>query len=266
MIVLRSPEFKSPPTLPVTVLMPWPVIHRLDITLPTAAANVALDEALLVEAEDQGGPAVVRTWELDHFAVVLGASCRIKENVEIDACRADRIEIARRSSGGGTVVIGPGALNFSVILPIDAAPELRGIESAQSFVLGRVRDAIARAGISAELLGSADLTLGDRKFSGSSQRRLRRHLLIHASLLNHFPLERIDRYLKMPPRRPAYRRDRPHSDFVTNLGLTGPRLIAAIHDAWLPTEQSVIDAKIPESTFRTLLETKFSGIAWIERL
>ena len=50
--------------------------------------------------------------------------CRLKENVRIEAyAKADGVAIARRSSVGGTVVIGPGALNFAVILPIDAPSE-----------------------------------------------------------------------------------------------------------------------------------------------
>jgi lipoate---protein ligase len=246
--------------------MPWPVIHFLDATLVSAADNVALDEALLVEAEERGGPSVLRLWEFDHPAVVLGASCRLLENVHVEACRLDGVEIARRSSGGGTVVIGPGALNFSVILPINASPELLGVETAQRFVLGLTLQAIREAGVQAEMLGSGDLTLENRKFSGSAQRRLRSHVLVHASLLYDFPLDRIDRYTRMPPRQPSYRHDRPHSEFVTNLPLPPDRLKAALREAWLPEGCSEIPAVIPEATLRSLIETKFSEIGWIERL
>jgi lipoate-protein ligase A len=246
--------------------MSWPALRFLDLTLPTAAENVALDEALLVSAEDQGGPSVLRIWELDHPAVILGASCRRLENVHDEACQLDSVEIARRSSGGGTVVIGPGALNFSVILPVEADLELAGVESAQRFVLGRTLEAIQRAGVPAEMFGSGDLTLENRKFSGSAQRRLRRHVLIHASLLYDFPLETIDRYTRMPPRRPSYRQDRPHSEFVTNVPLPLEKLKAVLREAWLPEGCPELTTVIPESTLRSLLETKFQEIGWIGRL
>jgi lipoate---protein ligase len=246
--------------------MSWPHVHYLDATLPEVAENVALDEALLVEAEERDGPSTLRLWELDHLAVVLGASCRLLENVRVEACRADGLAIARRSSGGGTVVIGPGALNFSVVLPIDASPELKGVDTAQRFVLGRTLDAIRKAGPLAEMLGSGDLTIGLRKFSGSAQRRLRRHVLIHASLLYDFPLDAIGRYILMPPRRPSYREDRTHAEFVTNLPLPRERLVAALREAWLPADLPEAPSVIPEETFRTLFETKFSEIGWIERL
>jgi lipoate-protein ligase A len=255
-----------PLDLEIKTSMSWPVVHYLDATEADAASNVALDEALLVEAEGRGGPSVLRAWELGHLAVVLGASCRLRENVRVEACRADGVEIARRSSGGGTVVIGPGALNFSVVLPIDADPELKSVDTAQRYVLGRTLETIRAEGVPAEMQGSGDLTLDGLKFSGSAQRRLRHHVLVHASLLYDFPLERIDRYTLMPPRRPSYRADRPHSEFVTNLRLSRSRLLAALRAAWLPEDRDVAPAEIPEQTLRGLIETKFSGIGWIERL
>src|SRR3954464_2373538 len=72
----------------------------LDRTLPGVEANLALDEALLIQAEAESGPPVLRTWELPTVAVVRGASCRLREEVGVEACRADGVAIARRSSGG----------------------------------------------------------------------------------------------------------------------------------------------------------------------
>ena len=54
-------------------------MRLLDLTLPTAAENVALDEALLDAAEaasEQGSeePEVLRLWEPTQFFVVVGRS------------------------------------------------------------------------------------------------------------------------------------------------------------------------------------------------
>jgi lipoate-protein ligase A len=246
--------------------MPWPLLNYLEATLPTIAENLALDEALLLAAEDLGGPSVLRIWELDHLAVVLGASGRMAEDVRSEACLADGVAIARRSSGGGTVVIGPGALNFSVVLPIDSAPELKSVDDAQRFVLERTAREIRLEGPAVELLGSGDLTLGRRKFSGSAQRRLRRHVLIHASLLYDFPIDRIDRYTRIPSRKPDYREGRPHAEFVMNLPMPRERLLAALKSAWLVSERDPAPATIPEDLVRGLVETKFSSYRWIGRL
>src|SRR4051812_9007384 len=87
----------------------------LDLTLGSAAENLALDEALLVRAED-GGPEVLRLWEWPAPAVVLGSGCKLAEDVDEAACGEDGVPILRRSSGGGTVLLGAGCLCFSVVL------------------------------------------------------------------------------------------------------------------------------------------------------
>src|SRR5215469_11853041 len=58
----------------------------LDRTLPSAAENLALDEALLLEAEAGRGGEVLRVWEWPELAVVLGSGCRLAEDVDESAC------------------------------------------------------------------------------------------------------------------------------------------------------------------------------------
>ena len=80
----------------------------LDLTLPTPAENLALDEALLLEAEAGRGEELLRVWEWPTFAVVLGSGCRLGAEVNEAACRSDHVPILRRASGGGTVLLGAG--------------------------------------------------------------------------------------------------------------------------------------------------------------
>src|SRR5271165_3148381 len=94
-------------------------MHTLDLTLPTPAENLALDEALLLRAEDGAGGEVLRLWEWPRPAVVLGAGCRLAEDVDEAACVADGVPILRRSSGGGTVLLGQGCLLFTLVLRHD---------------------------------------------------------------------------------------------------------------------------------------------------
>lgn len=236
-----------------------------ETTLPTIAENLALDEALLAEVEESGGPPVLRIWESPEFAVILGASGRVGEDVLLESCRADGVTIARRSSGGGTVVIGPGAVNVTVVLPRDAWPGLEAVDRAQVTVLERIADSLRAHLPGVEVRGSGDLTIAGRKFSGSAQRRLKRHFLVHASILNEFPLDRIPRYLAEPRRRPAYREDRPHADFITNLGLPRGLLLRAIRSAWLPAGRPIEPAPVPSDRVLDLVATKFGDPAWVQR-
>ena len=178
------------------------------------------------------------------LAVVLGASGRLDDDVDVDALPGRR---RARSPGGraaaGTVVVGPGALNVTVVLPADAAPGLDAVDTAQAYVLGRLAAAIRGRGPAVEVRGSGDLTLGGRKFAGSAQRRLRRS----------FPGPRqhplstsrsapIVRYTRLPRRQPAYRAGRPHESFLTNLDLPRADLLAAVRSAWPADPVGAVDA------------------------
>src|SRR5260370_5356370 len=99
----------------------------LDLTLSTMAANLALDEARLVEAELDARGEVLRFWEWSARAVILGAGCCLAADVNEAACKDDHVPILRRSSGGGTVLLGPGCLLYSLVLAYDRAPALRAI-------------------------------------------------------------------------------------------------------------------------------------------
>jgi lipoate-protein ligase A len=176
---LSSPEGDLPPAH----------LSYLDLTYPEIEANLALDEALLIAAEERAAGPALRVWEAPRLAVVLGSSGRLHEEVNVDLCRAEGVAIARRSSGGGTVVIGPGALNVTLVLSADDAPGLHAVDTAQAYVLERIARSIRSLGPDVEVKGLGDLTLGDRKFSGSAQRRLRRSFLVHASILYDFPAD-----------------------------------------------------------------------------
>jgi lipoate---protein ligase len=234
--------------------------------LPGIAANLAVDEALLIEAEERDAGPALRIWEPDGLAVVLGASGRWREDVKETPCAAEGVVIARRSSGGGTVLIGPGALNVAVILPATAAPGLAAVDTAQAFVLDRMARAIRAHGPAVERLGSGDLTLEQRKFSGSAQRRLRNHFLVHATLLYRFPLALVERYTNVPRRQPAYRGNRAHAEFLVNLDLPRAVLVSAIQAAWLPHDHDLRPAALPDDLVAELVRTKFADPAWTERL
>jgi lipoate-protein ligase A len=258
----RSSASKSNPAAPPRPDA-RPSLRYLDHTYPAIEPNLALDEALLVAAEERGAGAVLRVWESPGLAVVLGASGRTSEDVEVELCRAEGVPIARRSSGGGTVLIGPGALNVTVVLPADFAPGLHAVDTSQTYVLERTARGLRGLVPGVRLQGTGDLTVGDRKFAGSAQRRLKRHFLVHTSLLYDFPAGPIARYTRTPRRQPAYRNGRPHETFLTSLGHSREAVLGAVRSAWLEPDPEA--APIPDDLVRDLVRDKFADPAWVGR-
>src|SRR6266581_3154496 len=117
-------------------------MHFLDLALPTPAENLALDEALLLEAEAGRSGEVLRLWEWPEYAVVLGSACRLAEDVDEPACQRDGVPILRRASGGGAVLLGNGCLCFGLVLDYEHSPALREVPSSYRFILQHLRDAL----------------------------------------------------------------------------------------------------------------------------
>jgi lipoate-protein ligase A len=213
-------------------------VQLLDLSLPTAAENLALDESLFRGLEAAGGAGAdtapwerLRLWESPEPCVVLGRSGRAEEEVDLAACRAAGVPVLRRASGGGTVVLGPGCLCFALVLSYRARPALREVAGSYALLLG----ALARAlGLPALTRDGSDLALGGRKVSGNAQLRGRFGLLHHGTLLHGFERSLLPRLLREPSRRPAYRGRRSHLEFVGDLPLPSKALKAALAAAFVP--------------------------------
>ncbi len=205
----------------------------LDLTFPSPAENLAADEALLEECEAGTGEEVLRFWEPREHFVVVGYANKIASEINIAACEARAVPVYRRCSGGGTVVQGPGCLNYSLILRITADGPLHNIAVANQFIMRQNRKAIESVGRvtpcaphdggqrtarpAIAIRGHTDLAIGDRKFSGNSQRRRKQFLLFHGTFLLHFDLALISELLPLPSKQPDYREHRSHAEFLTNL-------------------------------------------------
>ena len=240
------------------------MMKLLALSLDTPAENLALDEALLEQAEAGAGPSeVLRLWELKSPCVVVGRSSRVLVEVNKDACHQAGIPILRRCSGGAAVVTGPGCLMYSVVLAYRFRPALRMLDQAHCFVLSVMRQALSRLAPDVRIQGTSDLTRGDRKFSGNSLRCKREHLLYHGTILYDFPLELISRCLSAPPRQPAYRQQREHAIFVENFPATPDRLHECIREAWGTDE---LLEPWPVRKVSELVRDRYSQASWNLRM
>jgi len=217
----------------------------LDLTLPCPAENLACDEALLDAAEAGPGGEVLRFWESRESFVVVGYANKVAAEVNVAACEARGIPILRRCSGGGTVLQGPGCLNYTLILRITADGPFHNIGSANRFIMERNRTAIESlfrtfnlqpSTFNLSICGHTDLAIGGRKFSGNSQRRRRHFLLFHGTFLLNFDLSLVSELLPMPSKQPDYREHRTHDRFLTNLNVSADKVKVAMRQAWQAEE------------------------------
>jgi lipoate---protein ligase len=230
----------------------------IELSLPTPEENLAADEVLL-DCCEQEGEEILRFWESGQYFAVLGYSNKIQQEVNESACSRCGIPILRRSSGGGTVLQGPGCLNYSLILKING-PALKSISGTNRYVMEKNK--LALGTLTREPLrteGFTDLTVRNLKFSGNAQRRKLKTVLFHGTFLYNFDLSLIEIYLKHPPRQPAYRKNRPHSDFLTNLDVAPESIKTSLRDAWKAVEKS---RAVPAEIIGRLVREKYSRRQW----
>jgi lipoate-protein ligase A len=195
-----------------------------------AEKQLALDWTMFQSVELKTATLACRTWHADRPVVVIGRHGRVVEEVREEYCGADHVPVLRRVSGGGAVVLGPGCLNYTVVLSFVENPAAAEVAASFRLILGAIVKALAVTGLSIE--GGTDLALGGRKVSGNAQRRGRRALLHHGTLLYAFDPGLADRYLQEPVRRPAYRSGRRHGEFIGNLPLSAETIAARLDSAW----------------------------------
>jgi lipoate---protein ligase len=247
----------------------------LDLTLTSPAENLACDEVLLDTAEGGDGGEVLRFWEPREHFVVVGYANKVAKEVNAAACEARGIPILRRCSGGGTVVQGPGCLNYTLILRITADGPLHNIAVANQFIMRRNRAAIETVGRvtpcaphdggqrtarpTIAIRGHTDLAMGERKISGNSQRRRKHFLLFHGTFLLNFDLALVGELLPMPSKQPDYREHRNHEEFLTNLRMSANDVKAALREAWKAGEML---ANPPLVKIETLARDKYATREW----
>lgn len=237
----------------------------LELSFDEPAANLACDEALLdwMEADfsQRSCDGCLRIWQAKQYFVVIGHSDRMQSNVNIAACKNHSIPILRRISGGGTVVQGPGCMNYSLILKNGA--RLKNIGDTFKYVLERHRSVVEQIfGVTARLEGISDLTFNGLKFSGNAQYRKARSVLVHGTFLCNFDLSVIETLLPAPAKQPAYRRRRPHLEFITNLPVDPGQLCDRLKHVWGCGENL---SEVPLARIDQLVRDRYGKTGWTEK-
>ncbi len=255
----KATNIALPPNTPATFAT-MPHMLYLDLTWPTPAENLAADEALLDAAEAGDRGETLRFWRAPAHFVVLGHSNRVATEVDAVACAALDIPILRRCSGGGAVLQGPGSLSYALILRIDQHPELDTVTRANQFIMSKHATILTNLlGRVTRIQGTTDLAIDERKISGNAQRRRRRFLLFHGTLLLTPELELMEKVLPEPSRMPDYRAKRRHTDFLGRISAPPELLKLAWREAW---EAEPSPQVVPDSLIRDLVATKYNLPSW----
>lgn len=134
------------------------MIRLLRTGTMAARRNLALSEALL-----RGGTELIRFQRFPRAALV-GAHQDIGREVELDWCRANGVELARRRTGGGAITMDPGILGWELILD---RGRFESLGAAAGALCAAAAAGLRGMGLAAEFRPRNDLVVGGRKIGGT---------------------------------------------------------------------------------------------------
>lgn len=112
-------------------------------------------------------------------SVIVGANQVLANEVNVSFCKTNKVEIARRMSGGGTVFHDAGNLNYCFITDKNAEKAAMDTDFLKPIV-----EVLAKFGIPAQVGKRKDLWLPNGfKISGTASHIARNRILFHGTLL-----------------------------------------------------------------------------------
>lgn len=188
---------------------PFPSLHFIHLKNTPIFEQLQLEEALL-RGEDKNYCLVN---EGSPRAIVMGISGKPEELLNLETVRQEEIPVIKRFSGGGTVIVDENTLFVTLIMnqkdvPIDPFPEPILAWSAHLY-----SGAWAIPGFA---LRENDYCIGEKKCGGNAQYIKKGRWLHHTSFLLDFSPQNMN-HLQLPTRKPKYRGNRSHSEFLIGL-------------------------------------------------
>jgi lipoate-protein ligase A len=133
----------------------WRLFKNVDKQFSTAE-GLAVDDMLPRSVEFHGSPPILNLYTFTPSAIV-GKYQDIEAALKLDRCKARGVEYNRRSTGGGTVIMGPSVLALGLGINVDHPRLKKGVGGVfQSLSLALIR-ALRSLGINARFQPRNDI-------------------------------------------------------------------------------------------------------------
>uniref|UniRef100_A0A7C3J548 Lipoate--protein ligase family protein n=1 Tax=Candidatus Methanomethylicus mesodigestus TaxID=1867258 RepID=A0A7C3J548_9CREN len=145
--------------------------------------NMALDEAIAEAVGSAKSPPTLRFYGWSPSAVSIGYFQEIHEEVDLEFCHSNGIEVVRRITGGGAVIHTKGELTYSFTV-CDKDPAVpQDIQGSYMRICAPIVSALRGLGADAVFAPINDIEVGGKKISGNAQTRRFGAVLQHGTIL-----------------------------------------------------------------------------------
>jgi lipoate-protein ligase A len=237
-----------------------------------AHVQLALDEVLLDRvAAGRRNPAL-RFWEWAEPALVLGSHQVLANEVDQEAAAALGFTVARRMSGGGTMLVEPGrTITYSLYTPGSAVAGLSFVDSFARLDAWAV-DCLRELGVPADYRPINDIVSPEGKIGGAAQARRRGFVLHHTAVAHAMDPSLVPRLIRIGRERVSPRGVRSAEKTVSPLdrwlALDRDDVVQALAACFASRYDAVPGSLRPDEleAARALAASKYATPEWIDRV
>ena len=162
-----------------------------------AFTNMAVDRAILEAHKNGLVPPTIRVYGWIPPAISIGYFQGMTEEVDLQACRNNKVDCVRRVTGGGAV-FHDKELTYSIVIA-ESHPAIPGnILESYGLICGALVEGLQSLGIKSIFAPINDIVVGNQKISGNAQTRRYGVVLQHGTILLDVDVEKMFSLLKVP--------------------------------------------------------------------
>jgi lipoate-protein ligase A len=239
-----------------------------------AAEGLAGDEALMLHhrrGAESPCEASLRLYTYAPHCALVGRYQSLEAELDTDACRALGVQVGRRATGGGAILMGPDQLGVAITTRAPSALSPR--ELLRRFAAGIITG-LAGIGISAQFAGKNDLRVAGRKIAGLGLYVDERGaLLFHASVLADLDVELMLAVLRIPGAKLSDKGAQRVGERITTVTaeLGRPWSATALRDPIAAGFEGLLGVRLARSSLdeqerrraRELQATRYGAAAWL---
>jgi lipoate-protein ligase A len=175
----------------------WRLFKNLERSVSTAE-GLAVDDTLPQSVALNQSPPILHLYTFVP-SVIVGKYQDIEAALKLDRCRARGIEYNRRSTGGGTVIMGPEIVSLGLGINLDYPGLKKGVGGVFQSMSLALTKALKRLGVKGLFRPKNDLEVDGQKIAGlSASAETSTSLLFHTSLLVDFDIELMTDIMNTP--------------------------------------------------------------------
>ncbi|MDF2234662.1 biotin/lipoate A/B protein ligase family protein [Albimonas sp. CAU 1670] len=248
----------------------WRIIGEQPVTPPM---QMALDEVLAREVAAGRRPPTLRWWGWERPAIVIGNFQSLSNEVDLAQAQAHGIEVVRRATGGGAMLVEPGAtITYSLYAP-DALVADMSLADSYAYLDQWVITALQGVGIDAEYKPLNDIASPKGKIGGAAQRRFAGGAVLHhVTMAYDMDGEKMARVLRIGREKISDKGIASAAKRVdpvrSQTGLPREQVIERLTASFVALHGGTPDALTPGelAAAETLAAEKYASDAWLRRI